>query len=195
LNHSETELIRQAISGDSNAMAALVKRNSASIYNVGLRLMQNETEAEDVLQETFLTMIRKLDTFAGKSALSTWLYRIATNISLSKIREKQKRERDVELDELDFEPLNGGQILSWPEEVGKMWKDQSVQACMKVALEKLPESYRTVFVMRDLEGMSVKETAELLDLSESNVKVRLMRARLFLRDNLAKNLNCIEANA
>lgn len=157
--------------------------------------MQNETEAEDVLQETFLTMIQKLDTFGGKSALSTWLYRIATNIALGKIREKQKRNADMELDKLDFEPLTGNQILSWPEEVEQMWKDQSIQSCMKAALEKLPESHRAVFVMRDLEGMSVKETATLLDLSESNVKVQLMRARLFLRDNLAKNLHCIEANA
>ena len=157
--------------------------------------MQNETEAEDVLQETFLTMVLKLDTFGGKSALSTWLYRIATNIALGKIREKQKRNADMELDELDFEPLTGNQILSWPEEVEQMWKDQSIQSCMKAALEKLPESHRAVFVMRDLEGMSVKETATLLDLSESNVKVQLMRARLFLRDNLAKNLHCIEANA
>lgn len=157
--------------------------------------MQNETEAEDVLQETFLTMVRKLDTFAGKSALSTWLYRIATNIALGKIREKQKWKTDVELNDLDFEPLIGRQILSWPEEVEQMWKDQSIQACMKAALAKLPESHRAVFVMRDLEGISVKETATLLDLSESNVKVQLMRARLFLRDNLAKNLHCIEANA
>ncbi|MCH7613206.1 MAG: sigma-70 family RNA polymerase sigma factor [Candidatus Marinimicrobia bacterium] len=101
----------------------------------------------------------------------------------------------MELDKLDFEPLIGNQILSWPEEVEQMWKDQSIQSCMKAALEKLPESHRAVFVMRDLEGMSVKETATLLDLSESNVKVQLMRARLFLRDNLAKNLHCIEANA
>lgn len=157
--------------------------------------MQNETEAEDVLQETFLTMVRKLDTFAGKSALSTWLYRIATNIALGKIREKQKWKTDIELNDLDFEPLIGRQILSWPEEVEQMWKDQSIQACMKAALAKLSESHRAVFVMRDLEGISVKETATLLDLSESNVKVQLMRARLFLRDNLAKNLHCIEANA
>ncbi|MCH7764746.1 MAG: sigma-70 family RNA polymerase sigma factor [Candidatus Marinimicrobia bacterium] len=195
MQQTETDLIKQAKSGDSKAMAGLVKRHSANIYNVGLRLMQNETEAEDVLQETFLTMVLKLDTFGGKSALSTWLYRIATNIALGKIREKQKRNADMELDKLDFEPLTGNQILSWPEEVEQMWKDQSIQSCMKAALEKLPESHRAVFVMRDLEGMSVKETATLLDLSESNVKVQLMRARLFLRDNLAKNLHCIEANA
>lgn len=194
MDQTETELIKQAKSGNSKAMAELVRQHSANIYNVGLRLMQNETEAEDVLQETFLTMIRKLDTFAGKSALSTWLYRIATNIALGKIREKQKRKADVELDALDFEPLTGNQILSWPEEVNQLWKDQSIQACMKAALKELPESYRSVFVMRDLEGLSVKETAKLLDLSESNVKVKLMRARLFLRDNMAKNLHCIEAN-
>lgn len=191
----ETELIKQAKSGDSKAMAELVKQHSSKIYNVGLRLMQNESEVEDVLQETFLTMIQKLESFKGKSTLSTWLYRIATNIALGKLRDKQKRQSDMDLDELDFEPLTGTQILTWPEEVNQMWKDKSIQSCMKAALEKLPESYRTVFVMRDLEGISVKRTANMLDLSESNVKVRLMRARLFLRDNMAKNLHCIEANA
>lgn len=191
----EKELIQQAKSGDSTAMAELVKQHSSKIYNVGLRLMQNESEAEDVLQETFLIMIQKLDTFKENSTLSTWLYRIATNIALGKLRDKQNRQSDMDLDELEFEPLTGTQLLSWPEEVNQMWKDESIQSCMKAALEKLPESYRTVFVMRDLEGISVKRTANMLDLSESNVKVRLMRARLFLRDNMAKNLHCIEANA
>ncbi len=191
----EKELIQQAKSGDSTAMAELVKQHSSKIYNVGLRLMQNESEAEDVLQETFLIMIQKLDTFKENSTLSTWLYRIATNIALGKLRAKQNRQSDMDLDELEFEPLTGTQLLSWPEEVNQMWKDESIQSCMKAALEKLPESYRTVFVMRDLEGISVKRTANMLDLSESNVKVRLMRARLFLRDNMAKNLHCIEANA
>jgi len=195
LEQIEKELIQQAKSGDSTAMAELVKQHSSKIYNVGLRLMQNESEAEDVLQETFLIMIQKLDTFKENSTLSTWLYRIATNIALGKLRDKQNRQSDMDLDELEFEPLTGTQLLSWPEEVNQMWKDESIQSCMKAALEKLPESYRTVFVMRDLEGISVKRTANMLDLSESNVKVRLMRARLFLRDNMAKNLHCIEANA
>ncbi len=192
---TEEQLIKKAKSGDTKAMAELVKYHSADIYNIGLRFMGNKSEAEDVLQETFLIMLKKLNTFEEKSALSTWLNRIASNIALGKLRDKKKREGDMELDNLDFEPLTGKQIKSWPEALDKMWKNQSVQSCLKAALIKLPESYRTVFVMRDLEGLSVKETASMLKLSESNVKVRLMRARLFLRDNLAKNLHCIEANA
>jgi len=195
LNQIEIDLIRRAKSGDRNAMAELAKIHSGAIYNVGMKMLQDNGEAEDVLQETLLTMIQKLKTFSYQSALSTWLYRIATNIALGKIREKSKREKEVQLNSLDFEPLGGNQILAWPDEVDLMWKNQSVQSCMKTAMEKLPDSYRAVFVMRDLEGMSIKETAELLELSESNVKVKLMRARLFLRDNLAKNLHCIEANA
>lgn len=192
---TEEQLIKKAKSGDTKAMAELVKYHSADIYNIGLRFMGNKSEAEDVLQETFLIMLKKLNTFEEKSALSTWLNRIASNIALGKLRDKKKREGDIELDNLDFEPLTGKQIKSWPEALDKMWKNQSVQSCLKTALIKLPESYRSVFVMRDLEGLSVKETASMLKLSESNVKVRLMRARLFLRDNLAKNLHCIEANA
>jgi len=195
LIQTEEQLIKKAKSGDTKAMAELVKYHSADIYNIGLRFMGNKSEAEDVLQETFLIMLKKLNTFEEKSALSTWLNRIASNIALGKLRDKKKREGDMELDNLDFEPLTGKQIKSWPEALDKMWKNQSVQSCLKAALIKLPESYRTVFVMRDLEGLSVKETASMLKLSESNVKVRLMRARLFLRDNLAKNLHCIEANA
>ncbi len=195
MNQIEIDLIRRAKSGDRNAMAELAKIHSGAIYNVGMKMLQDNGEAEDVLQETLLTMIQKLKTFSYQSALSTWLYRIATNIALGKIREKSKREKEVQLNSLDFEPLGGNQILAWPDEVDLMWKNQSVQSCMKTAMEKLPDSYRAVFVMRDLEGMSIKETAELLELSESNVKVKLMRARLFLRDNLAKNLHCIEANA
>lgn len=195
MDQSEIELIKQAKNGDSQALAKLVKKHSSAIYNVGLRLMQNESEAEDVLQETFLTMVQKLNMFAGKSALSTWLYRIATNVALGKLRDNQKWQSHKDLNDLDYEPLTGSQILTWPEEVDQMWKDQSIQSCMKAALNELPESYRAVFVLRDLEGMSIKRTAKMLDLTEANVKVRLMRSRLFLRDKMAKNFHCIEANA
>ena len=193
MNHPEKTLIKQAKLGDNSALNTLIKTHAPVVYNTAVRILQNEAEAEDVLQETFIILIEKIRAFKEKSSLSTWLYRVATNVALGKIREKKKLGSMIELDVLDHEPLSGNEIRSWPQAVEKRWKDESIQSCLKDALAELPTLFRTVFILRDLEGYSVEETAKSLDISKSNVKVRLMRARLFLRDKMAHNLHCVEA--
>ncbi|MFH1851342.1 MAG: sigma-70 family RNA polymerase sigma factor [Candidatus Neomarinimicrobiota bacterium] len=188
---TETENIKLALAGDQNAQSVLVRSHSARIYNLALRIMRNEEDAEDVLQETFITMLRKLDQFSGKSSLYTWLYRIATNIALGKLREKKKFEAEISIHEPNFEALRGSQLREWPEHLEEKVNDEQFRNCLSVAMEDLPENYRAVFVLRDLENLSTKEAADVLEISEANVKVRLMRARLFLRDKLAHHLKCV----
>ncbi|NQU28219.1 MAG: sigma-70 family RNA polymerase sigma factor [Candidatus Marinimicrobia bacterium] len=191
LMNQEAELIKLARAGDRSAQTELVKTHSARIYNLGLRIMRNEEDAEDVLQETFIIMLGKLDQFSGKSSLYTWLYRIATNIALQKLREKKKLDAEISVHEPNFEALRGSQLKEWPDHLEDKVNDEQFRHCLAVAMEDLPENYRAVFVLRDLENLSTKEAASVLSISEANVKVRLMRARLFLRDKLANHLKCV----
>ena len=159
----------------------LVAEYSSRIYGLALRLTANQADAEDVLQETFLTVIKKLDTFEGRSEIYTWMHRIATNLALGKLR-KLKRHDDVDISPNDFDNLASGLPSA------RRWFDSEdnvfVRETLDKAIGKLPEHYRVVFIMRDVEEMSTRDTASILGLSEANVKVRLMRARIQLRNEL-----------
>jgi RNA polymerase sigma-70 factor (ECF subfamily) len=182
-----TEISLEAlIAGDRAEFARLVDAYSSPIYRLGLRMLGNPQDAEDVLQNTFLSVLTHISEFEGRSSLATWLYRIAANEALMLLRKKKPEVNldDFETDEndedllptqfVDWSALPEGQLLSGE---GKKFLDQAIQA--------LPESMRLVFLLRDVEGLSIRETAEALGLTETNVKTRLLRARLFLREQLS----------
>jgi RNA polymerase sigma-70 factor (ECF subfamily) len=185
-------LVKSAKNGDKVALSELVTLYSPRIYNLAMRIMRNEEDAEDVLQETFLKMINKLKTFRGDSAFYTWLYRIGTNVALGKIREKKHIDNFVSVDGPDFENIKGAGLSHWPDHLDDQIEKDYFKECLKKAMNDLPDHYRAVFVLRDLESLSTREASMILDISEANVKIRLMRARLFLRDQLAHHLKCIE---
>jgi len=176
-------------------MAHLVETHSERIYNLALRLTRNREDAEDVLQETFLVMMNKLNTFSGQSSLYTWLYRIATNIALGKLRTKKPVDDSVSIHDPRFEARRKVDWQSWSPNLEQELNETEFQECLQQAIAQLPDHYRAVFVLRDLEGFSIKEAARILQLKESNVKVRLMRARLFLRDQLVHHLKCLEGRS
>jgi len=182
-----TEIALEALkTGDRAEFARLVDAYSSSIYRLGLRMLGNAQDAEDVLQNTFLNALTHLSTFEGRSSLSTWLFRIAANEALMLIR---KKKPEVNLEDAppdgEAEDLKPTQFVDWsalPEDQllsgeGKKILDQAIQ--------NLPESMRIVFLLRDMEGLSIKETADALNLTETNIKTRLLRARLFLREQLS----------
>ena len=179
------ELIQAARDGDRKVQSQLVSMYSGRIYNLGLRMLRNNEDAEDMLQETFITAFQKIDTFKGKSSFYTWIYRIGVNIALGKLRKQSRMQISYSIQEPDFENLHGLDISDWPEYIETKVSDEEFRIALKVALDDLDEKYRSVFVLRDLEELSTAKTAEILELSESNVKVRLMRARLFLRDRMS----------
>jgi RNA polymerase sigma-70 factor (ECF subfamily) len=174
------------IAGDRAEFARMVDIYSNPIYRLGLRMLGNSQDAEDVLQNTFLNALTHLPTFEGRSSFSTWLYRIAANEALMLLRRKKPEVNleDAETNE-SAEDLKPTQFVDWsalPEEEllsgeGKKVLDQAIQ--------NLPESLRIVFLLRDIEGLSIKETADALNLTETNVKTRLLRARMFLREQLS----------
>lgn len=183
---NELELIEKAQNGDRKAQAQLVLRYEKKVFNLALRMMRDKEDAEDVMQETFLTALRKLHTFEGRSQFFTWLYRITMNISLQKLRDRNKGSAMVSLSDPDIESIHGQHLSEWPAFNQKLISNEEFRKLLDNAVKELPAIYRSVFILRDLEGLSTIETQKLLDLTESNVKVRLMRARYYLRQNLQK---------
>jgi RNA polymerase sigma-70 factor (ECF subfamily) len=172
--------------GDRAEFARLVEAHSPLIYRLGLKMLGNPQDAEDVLQETFIKAFRHLDEFNGRAKISTWLYRIATNEALMLLRRKRPDMVSVEepkpAEEEVQEPL---QIVDWcclPEED---FMTSEARSYLDGAIETLPSSLKIVFLLRDIEGLSTRETAEILNISEPAVKTRLSRARLRLREELS----------
>jgi RNA polymerase sigma-70 factor, ECF subfamily len=173
--------------GDSEAFTRLVDETSGHIYRVALQILGDDQDAEDVLQETYIKAFRALPKFEGRSSLTTWLYRIAVNEALMLVRKRRPQTISVdENDPFDAESESDGmEIVDFcclPE--GELLSSES-HGFLDRAVQNLPANLRVVFVLRDLEGMSIQETSEALGLSEDNVKTRLLRARLHLRQELS----------
>lgn len=178
--------LESLVAGDRAEFARLVDAYSSPIYRLGLRMLGTPQDAEDVLQNTFLSVLTHISEFEGRSSLATWLYRIAANEALMLLR---KRKPEVNLDDFEAgeneEDLLPTQFVDWsalPE--NELLSDEGKNVLDR-AIEGLPESLRLVFLLRDVEGLSIRETAEALSLTETNVKTRLLRARLFLREQLS----------
>jgi RNA polymerase sigma-70 factor, ECF subfamily len=179
------ELVNAAQRGEPSAFRELVTRYEAKVYHLALKMLRDEQDAEDVLQETFINVYRHLDTFRGDSEFSTWVYRIATNASLMKIRSRRPMSSlDEPTDDTDSDSPPRD-LMDWSFTPEEALMNGETRSQMDKALTTLPETLRSVFVLRDIEGLSVEETARVLDISIPNVKTRLHRARLALRDELA----------
>ncbi len=184
--HPQDLSLEKLRAGDRAEFARMVDAYSGPIFRLGLRMLGNTQDAEDVLQNTFLSALMHLPGFEGRSSISTWLYRIAANEALMLIRRKKPEINlgDTQADNpeaalmptlfVDWSGLPENELLS---EEGRMALDG--------AIDELPEILRMVFILRDVEGLSIQETAEALNLSETNVKTRLLRARLHLREQLS----------
>jgi RNA polymerase sigma-70 factor (ECF subfamily) len=188
---TDVELVRRAKAGDLDAFEELTSRHEDRIYTLALRILRHEHDAEDVTQQAFLSAIEHLDTFREESSFVTWLSRIATYAALKVIRKRKG------LDTISFEaatePAAPDQpapmpefIADWRQSPGELVERNETRRLLDEALAKLDEKHRLVFLLRDVDGLSVKETAEALGLSEANVKVRLLRARLQLREHLTR---------
>lgn len=178
-------MVAQARAGDTAAFNELAERYHRNIFRLAQNITQNREDAEDVLQETFLKAYQHLPEFQGNSKFYTWIVRIAVNEALMKLR-KRKWDKTVWLDE----PVNVGEetvareIAVWDDNPEQQYSKEELAEILDKAVNSLAPAYRTVFSLRDVEGLSTEETAQALDLSISAVKSRLLRARLQLRDKL-----------
>jgi RNA polymerase sigma-70 factor (ECF subfamily) len=184
---AELELVNRAREGDSSAFSTLIKQYEGKIFRLAMNITQNREDAEDVLQEAFLKAYEHLDQFQGNSKFYTWVVRIAVNQALMKLR-KRKADRSVSLDEqIDTgEDTVVREIAAWDPDPEVQYSQDELQGILTEAIDGLAPIYRTVFTLRDVDGLSTEETAEALDLSVPAVKSRLLRARLQLRDKLTR---------
>lgn len=186
---SEQKLIQLAKKGDRSAQAKIVKNHEKMVYNLGLKLLGNEEKAECILQETFLKVLQALPKFQEKSQLSTWIYRIATNQALMRLRKKKRHHFSISEDQDDDGKDYSGFVQSLDADPLDNLLNLELKEKMDRAIELLPDNYKTVFVMKDIEGLALKEIAEILNLSLPAVKSNLHRARVMLRNKLANMWN------
>lgn len=172
--------------GDREAFAQFVDDTSAHVYRVAIKILGNEQDAEDVLQETFLKAFRYLPDFEGRSNLATWIYRIAVNESLMVIRRRKIQTVSLEENDDDQEASSEGiTITDWCCLPESDLLSAEALAFMDLAIQKLPTNLRIVFIMRDIEGLTIQEAADALSVNVGVVKTRLLRARLRLRQELS----------
>lgn len=185
-------LVDLARQGGENAIRVLIQRNNQRLFRVARSVLRNDAEAEDVVQETYVRAFTSLETFRGDAQFSTWLTRIAINEALSRVR----RRRDAsELDALDVAAAaDPGLALLFPISLIPLPADTEtarteMRKVLEYAIDQLPEAFRLVFILRDVEGLSVEETAHELELRPETVKTRLFRARRLLRTAIEERVS------
>jgi RNA polymerase sigma-70 factor (ECF subfamily) len=188
---SDRELVARLQAGDRTAFRELVRRHQDKVYRLALRLTRDESRAQDAMQDAFLQVFRKIGQFQEQSAFTTWLYRITVNAALMRMR-SEKRHNETSLDEASPRYNDSGEIAEpvddWSSAVDDEAANRELAKHAAVAVDALPETYRSVFVLRELEDLSTEEVANILDLTVPTVKTRLHRARLALRKALAERV-------
>ena len=178
---NEKELIKKAQNGDKPALAKLVKEQEKTVYNFAFKICRNPEQAENIMQETFLSMVKSLHQFDGKSKLTTWLYRIVSNHCLMAYRKKKNQFLSLDDKEVSVEHKISNDWTAIP---SNAIENNELKNILDKAISKLTPDYRIVFILRDVNGYSTEETGKITNLSVPAVKSRLHRARAFLRDEI-----------
>lgn len=182
----DIEIVEALRQGDTSSFEELIARYGEKVHNLALRITRNEEDAEEILQDVFVTVYQKINKFEGKSAFSSWLYRVTANTSFMKLRKRRQTPA------ISLEEFPSGVKESW---VGKKSSDcdmdfissrHEMREALEMAIAKLPEEYRVIFLLRDVDGLSNQEVGGILELSVPAVKSRLHRSRLMLRKKLQK---------
>ena len=193
---ADAELVKGAIGRDESAIRSIMQANNRRLYRLARGILRNDSEAEDVVQETYVRALTHLQDFRGDSSLATWLSRIAMNEALGRLR---RQRPGVELSSLPPGTLEA-QIIQFPhsatsEDPEKTMAQREIQRVVEHAIDELPDNFRIVFITRVIEGMNVEETAEILGLKPETVKTRLHRARSMLRENVEKKIGPVVMEA
>ncbi len=185
--HPDLELVARVKTGDLAAFEKLMRQYERQIFRISLQITQNREDAEDIVQDTFFKAFQKIDQFQGNSKFYTWLVRIAVNESLMRLR-KRKAQKTVSMDE-EIQTDEGSiprDFADWMPNPEQNYNQAELAEILRRTIQGLPPGFRTVFVLRDIDGLSTEETAQALKLSVPAVKSRLLRARLQLRERLSR---------
>jgi RNA polymerase sigma-70 factor (ECF subfamily) len=193
---ADAELVKRAIGRDESAIRSIMQANNRRLYRLARGILRNDSDAEDVVQETYVRALTHLEEFRGDSSLATWLSRIAMNEALGRLR---RQRPGVELSSLPPGTLEA-QIIQFPhsatsEDPEKTMAQREIQRVVEHAIDELPDNFRIVFITRVIEGMNVEETAEILGLKPETVKTRLHRSRSMLRENVEKKIGPVVMEA
>jgi RNA polymerase sigma-70 factor, ECF subfamily len=192
---SDAELVRRALAREDAAVRTIMQANNRRLYRLARGILRNDSEAEDVVQETWVRAFTHLEGFRGDSSLSTWLSRIAMNEALGRLR---RQRPGVEWSSLP-QATPEAEIIPFPlvsaDDPEKSMAQREIRHVVEHAIDELPEAFRLVFITRVIEGMNVEETAEILGLKPETVKTRLHRARNLLRDNVEKKIGPVVMEA
>ena len=188
----DLDLLQTLRRRESLAAESLISRYGERAYRLARRITGNGEDAEEVVQDAFCTVVRKIDMFRGESAFGSWLYRIVANAAYHKLRGRQRRWRELSLDEVlpvfDADGAHAGPVADWSARVNDPAVQAELRTALTAAIDELPATYRTVLMLRDVEGQSNGEIALALGLSVPVVKTRVHRARLFLRKRLGQSM-------
>jgi len=191
LRPEDAALLSRVRVGAPAAVEALFDRYHGKVYGLAISILKNQRDAEEAVQDVFLTVVRKADRFRGNSALYSWIYRICVNACLMRLR-KGRRTETVPIDEFlpvfTEEGVHAGPVRDWSREVKRRMLDKELGQVIRRFADELSEKYQVVFVLSDVEGLSNEETAKILDLTVPAVKSRLHRSRLYLRERLSRYL-------
>ena len=179
---SDEEVVARVLAGETNLFEIVMRRYNQRLYRVARAILRNDSEAEDVMQDAYVRAYEHLGQFAGRAKFSTWLTRIAVHEALMRRRRGNRYQELEPMSEREEDPMEGFPSTALNPE--QQASNSQVRRLLEEAVEQLPDGYRAVFMLRDVEEMSTIETATVLDLTEENVKVRLHRARGLLRKSL-----------
>ena len=187
---SDKELVSQVKKGSMEAFETLVERHETKVYNLSLKFTKNHEDAEEVLQDVFATVHRKITSFKGESAFTSWLYRITVNASFMKLR-KNNQKPTVHLEDLSrsVKQMYLHRDTAYGSRSDSLAQSNELRTVLQEAINKLPDQYRAVFILRDIDGLSNQEVSNILKLSIPAVKSRLHRSRLMLRKKLTSYWN------
>jgi RNA polymerase sigma-70 factor (ECF subfamily) len=192
----DQDLLQALRQGEPMAAEHLVTRYGERAYRLASRITRNGEDAQEVVQDAFWTVVRKIDTFRGESAFGSWLYRIAANAAFQKLRGRQSRKQELSLDDVlplfDERGCHAAPVTDWSQAANDAAVQTELRMTLSAAIDELPATYRAVLVLRDLEGLSNPEIADALGLSIAVVKTRAHRARLFLRKRLDQCMTTTE---
>jgi RNA polymerase sigma-70 factor (ECF subfamily) len=189
---TDIQLVEGVTNGEESCFVELVERYGSKVFNLAMRITRNQEDAEDVLQEVFITVFKKVASFQHKAQFSSWLYRVAMNSSFMKIRSRNRR-RTVSIE--DVEPsIRQNWVGTRTEmfDVDFMSSRHELRAAIEAAVERLPEDYRAIFILRDIDGLSNEAVSRVLQLSVPAVKSRLHRSRLMMRQQLKGHYDALQ---
>lgn len=183
---TDTEIIQKVINGDTNAFEAIIRKYDSLLYKIARGYRFNHEDSQDLMQDAYINIYKNLRKFESRSSFKTWITRIILNLSYQKRHKPSHGNEEIEINNIPEKSIG---LEAFSKTVEKITENKELGKILENAVHEIPENYRMVFILREVNGLSIAETAEILSLTESNVKVRLSRAKAMLKNEISKTYN------